>query len=117
MDHKILSWNISTGKKVKLLPRTMRVLFQREMAKSMRGVSISPEAFAKMDDVSITPFMSLELEKDVVLKNDGDRIHLVKYCTTFDDKRCTGGQFFFTPNNWQVFWNEIYNQIDQQIKR
>ena len=117
MDPKISSWNISTIKKVKLLPRTLRVLFQRQMTNSMRGVSISSEAFAKMDDVSIAPLMSLELENNVILKNDGDRIHLVKYCTSFDDKRCTGGQFFFTPKEWQVFWNEIYNQIDQQITR
>lgn len=110
-------WDISTSKKVKLLPKTARVLFQKQMTNSNRGVSISPEAFAKMDDVSIAPLMSLELEKDVILKNDGDRIHLVKYCTTFDDMRCTGGQFFFTPNEWQLFWNKLYKQIDEYIKK
>lgn len=86
------------------------------MTKSNRGVGISSTAFTKMDDVSLAPLMSLELEKDVILKNDGDRIHLVKYCTTSDKKRCSGGQFFFSPHEWQLFWNKIYKQIDYHMK-
>ena len=87
-----------------------RVLFQRK-GKYLRGVSISKDAFLKMDDVTIVPNMEMELEPNVWLRNLGNQIHLVKYCLTRDNKRCDGGFFVFSPKEWMHFWKKLRPSI------
>ena len=104
-------WSFDSYKIVKVLPRNGRIAFQRKGGKYMRGLSISKDAFLKMEDITIIPDMRLELEPNVWLINYGNRIHLVKYCLTKDEKRCDGGFFYFTPKEWIYFWNELRRKI------
>ena len=104
-------WNFTDYKIVKVIGATKeRLLFQRK-GKYLRGVSISKDAFLKMDDVSIVPGMQIELEPNVWLRNLGNQIHMVKYCITRDKKRCDGGFFVFSPKEWMHFWQKLKPSI------
>lgn len=96
-------------KVVKVMRRgnNSRIAFQRKCNKYTRGLSISKDGLCKMEDVTITPGMEIELESNVYLKNYGKQIHMVKYCMTRDAKRCDGGFFAFTPGEWIYFWTNI----------
>ena len=115
------SWRLSNTKHIKLIPTSMRILFQRELSSGKRrGVSISWHAFSQMKDVTLRPYKAVvvSLEEDVFLNNYGDKtIHLIKYCNSKDNKRCTGGQFFFTMDEWKIFWNDIYDFICKYVSR
>ena len=87
--------------------KNTRIAFQRKCNKYTRGLSISKDALGKMEDVTITPGMEVELESNVYLRNYGKQIHMVKYCMTKDAKRCDGGFFTFTPDEWIYFWTKI----------
>ena len=99
----------------------MRVLFQRKLPSGdRRGVGISWEAFSRMKDVALRPYQAIvvSLEEDVFLNNYGNKtIHLIKYCNSKDEKRCTGGQFFFTLDEWKYFWSDIYDCIYDYVNR
>lgn len=108
-------WTISSDKFVKVFGKYGHITFKK-MTKSdsnhrSRGVTISKDAFLRMDDVTIVPASYVELEKNVVLKNYESKIQLTKYCFSSDDKRCDGGLFFFTPSEWLYFWNTIRPNI------
>jgi len=110
----IMSWNIGEKKIVKLM-KNGRVAFQQQKGRYNRGLSLSKDAFLKMEDVSITPATRIELEPNVWLINYGQCIQLVKYCLTKDQKRCDGGIFFFTPKEWMMFWNKTQQQIQNSF--
>lgn len=103
-------WLFNDYKQIKIFGKDNRIAFQRK-GKYVRGVSISKEALLKMDDVSLTPGMQMELEPNVWLKNYGNGIQLTKYCITHDGKQCNGGFFIFTPKEWQSFWNSYRKEI------
>lgn len=103
---KHIMWEISDNKSVKIFGKACRVIFNR-VTNSVRGLSMSRQAFLRMEDVTIAPDSRLELDPEVWLINYGTRIHLVKYCLTHDEKRCNGGFFHFTPKEWTTFWNVI----------
>ena len=114
-------WDISeNGKKViSLLRNGTRISFQRKgvSGNCSRGLTISGEAFRKMEDVTIEPSLSIEIDKNVFLSNYGNRVNLTKYCTTRDSKRCEGGFFYFTPKEWQRFFPTIRNKVLERIER
>ena len=64
-----------------------------------------------MEDITLQPGLKMEQEPDVMLINQGSRIMLVKYCMTYDQKRCEGGLFNFTANEWLYFWKNLYKQM------
>lgn len=104
-------------KVVRIIGDGSRIMFERKGMRSSnaRGVTISANAFANMQDVSIKPDLSVELETNVFLRNYGHRIHLNKYCTMRDTKRCEGGFFYFTPSEWQLFWTTIRSKVLEKI--
>ena len=99
-------WKINDNKSVKIFGKAQRVIFNRSTT-YVRGLSMTKQAFLRMEDVTIMPDTRLELDPQVWLINYGTRIHLVKYCLTHDEKRCNGGFFHFTPKEWMNFWNDI----------
>lgn len=103
-------WLFNTVKQVKVSRNKQRVLFQRK-GNYVRGLSISKEAFLRMEDVTIKPDMRIELEPNVWLINYGTDITLVKYCFTQDKQRCDGGFFKFTPMEWSFFWTHIRKEV------
>ena len=103
-------WLFNDVKQVKVSPNKQRVLFQRK-GKYIRGLSISKEAFSRMEDVTIKPGMRIEVETNVWLSNYGKDITLVKYCLTRDNKRCDGGFFQFTPQEWSFYWRHIRKKV------
>ena len=103
-------WLKKKEKEIKVIPSTQRLSFRRT-GKYRRGLTISKDAFYKMDDVTITPGMRIELEPNVWLINYGVHINLVKYCMTADNKRCDGGFFSFKPSEWRDFWTNIRPKI------
>lgn len=113
-------WQINNIKHVKI-NRKGRIAFQYDTGLStrplQRGLSISKEAFYKMEDVTITPDMKTELEANVFLKNYGRSILLIKYCTSRDGVQCQGGIFTFTPSEWLFFWNNIRNKVLNAISK
>lgn len=110
-------WHFNDYKKVKVFgKRFPRIAFQRN-GKYSRGVSLSIGGFSKMEDVSITPGMRVELEPNVFLTNNGNHVHLVKYCMTDDQKRCDGGFFSFTPKEWMYFWTCIRSEVNDFLKK
>ena len=111
-----MKWLFDSYKVIKILGPNYRVAFQRK-AKYTRGLSISKDAFLKMEDVTITPGMRIELEPDVWLSNFGNQIHMVKYCVTRDHKRCDGGFFSFTAKEWIYFWNTLRVGILKELER
>lgn len=103
-------WLFNEVKQVKVSPNKQRLIFQKK-GKYIRGLSISKAAFSQMEDVTITPGMRLEVEPNVWLINYGTDITLVKHCLTHDNKRCDGGFFQFTPQEWSFFWTHIRGAI------
>lgn len=103
-------WSLSNCKILTVLYEDARIAFQR-VGLYTRGLTISRDAFEKMEDVTIIPGMQLELESNTWLLNHGNRIHMVKYCLTRDNKKCDGGFFSFTPKEWMYFWNTIRLEI------
>ena len=114
-DNDRWKWYFDDYKLVKIFGKDHRITFQRK-GKYTRGITISKEAFKKMMDVSITPTAQLELEKNVFLKNLGNRIQLIKYCLTRDAKRCEGGFFYFTNKEWQQFVLKLRPQILEALQ-
>lgn len=105
-----MSWRIDEKKVVKLM-KNGRIAFQQQKGRYNRGLSLSKDGFLKMEDVSIAPANRIEVEPNVWLINYGQYIQLVKYCLTRDHKRCDGGIFFFTPEEWMQFWTKTREQI------
>ena len=111
-------WLFNDYKIVKIVKsKSPRIAFQRHGYKYTRGLSITKEAFLKMEDVTIVPSMRIELEPNVFLTNYGTSIHLVKYCLTKDGKRCDGGFFTFTPKEWIFYWTNIRQCILTYLSR
>ena len=110
-------WCFTDYKVIKILKsgkKHCRISFQRK-GKYTRGLSISMDAFYKLEDVSLTPAMRIELEANVWIINHGSQIHLVKYCYTRDNKRCDGGLFIFTPKEWMTFWTKLRPKITRYL--
>ena len=104
-------WTFSDYKVVKILsPSKNRLAFQRK-GKYTRGVSISKDAFLKMEDVTLTPGGRIALDANVWLINYGKHINLIKYCQTRDGVQCSGGFFQFTPKEWMHFWQVMRPSI------
>ena len=116
MNVKGGKWLFNSYKVIKLFASNDRIAFQRK-CKYTRGLSISKEAFLRMEDVTITPGMRIELEPNVWLSNYGNQIHMVKYCFTRDNKKCDGGFFSFTPKEWIYFWNTLRLEVLKQMER
>ena len=109
-------WKIAKNKKVKASRR--KITFKRQMGNSLwRGISLSEDAFHRMEDISISPNLSIELGKHMVLSNYGKIIKLTKYCSTRDEKRCDGAFFIFTEEEWQYFWNSLRKKICNHFQR
>lgn len=108
------TWRFHESKSIKIIGKG-RLCFQRKANKYMRSVTITQDGFNKMEDVSLIPGARLELEPNIILINYGTRIHLIKYCLTRDGKRCEGGFFYFTPKEWQTFWNDMYKAIEKEF--
>ena len=67
-------WTMDDNKVIKVIGALKnRVAFQWT-GKYTRGISISKEAFMKMEHVTITPGMELNLEDNVYLKNIGNMV-------------------------------------------
>lgn len=114
------NWCISSTKHVKIIPSSMRILFQRMLPSGKRGLSISWNAFSQMKDVSLRPYQKVvvSLEENVFLNSYANKtIHLYKHCTSKDNKACIGGQFFFTYDEWSYFWSQIYDDIYNYVNR
>ena len=104
-------WTFSDYKVVKFLaPSKNRLAFLRK-GKYTRGVSITKDAFLKMEDVTLTPGGRIALETNVCLINYGKCINLIKYCQTRDGIQCSGGLFQFTPKEWMHFWKVMRPSI------
>ena len=110
-------WIFNDYKFVKVFPKDYRIAFQRKNNKYTRGLTISKDAFLKMEDVTITPGMRIELEPNVWLSNYGKSVHMVKYCLTKDQKRCNGGFFTFTPKEWNYFWTVIAKDVEKYLNQ
>ena len=110
-------WYFSDYKLIKVFGKDDRIGFQRKGNKYTRGVTLSRDAFHKIEDVTITPGMKMELEPNVVLSNLGKRIQLIKYCLTRDMKKCDGGFFYFTLSEWQYFLNKLRPAILEQLSQ
>lgn len=110
------SWTFNDYKVIKVIDRNGRIAFQRK-GKYIRGLSISKEAFFKMEDVTIVPGKRMELESNVWLINYGNSINLVKYCLSGDGKQCDGGFFAFTPKEWIDFWMKIRSGIINYLNK
>ena len=112
-------WIIARDKYVKVFAKCGKVTFQRLTKKDLnhrsRGVTLTKDAFLKMDDVSIAPASHVNLDKNIVLTNYGRTIQLTKYCFSKDNKQCDGALFFFTPSEWSHFWNGIRSNIIKRI--
>ena len=116
MENDKWKWCFDNYKIVKIIKTSERISFQRKGNRYNRGVTISKEAFFKIDDITITPGCQIELEKNVVLMNDlPKRICLIKYCMTCDGKKCEGGLFNFTLKEWFHFWNTLREQIVKKL--
>ena len=113
-------WAISPHKFIRLFGRQGKLAFRRmtpnDVHHCSRGVTLTQQAFHRMDDVSITPTARVNLDERVILTNYGRHIQVTKYCYSFDNKQCDGGIFFFTPSEWQYFWTKIYPKIVDRIK-
>lgn len=110
-------WSFNDYKVVKVLgPTKDRIAFQRK-GKYTRGLSISRNAFLKMEDVTIVPGMEMELEPNIYLKHHDKSINLVKYCETSDHKRCDGGFFSFTTKEWIYFWTTMRKAIIEYLDK
>ena len=107
-------WFFNDYKRIKLFGRDNRIAFQRK-GKYTRGCTITKEAFGAMDDVSLIPNMKIELDKNIFLINQGNRIIMVKYCMTSDGKQCDGGFFPFTSKEWQYFWTKLRAKINSKL--
>jgi len=117
MDNKKqYKWSFDSYKVVKIIKASEKVSFQRKGNAYNRGITISKDAFYKMDDVTLTPGLKIELEPNVVLSNYGNRISMVKYCLTHDQKRCEGGFFNFTSKEWLYFWDNLRGKIKQGLQ-
>lgn len=104
-------WYFNDYKVVKIFGTAMdRIAFQRK-GKYVRGISITKDAFHKMEDVTIVPGEELSLGNNIYLKNRGKSIILVKYCQTSDNKCCEGGFFSFTQSEWMNFWMTMRPRI------
>ena len=118
MDNKRqFKWSFDNYKVVKIIKTSEKVSFQRKGNAYNRGITISKEAFYKMDDVTLTPGLHMELEANVTLINYGNRISLVKYCMTKDEKRCEGGFFNFTTKEWLYFWNDLRGKLKDAFEK
>jgi hypothetical protein len=109
VDKRADKWCFEDYKIIKVL-RNGRLAFQRK-GRYTRGISISKDAFLKMEDVTINSGMRMELESNVYLSNYGDRIQLIKYCVTSDGKQCNGGFFNFSLKEWIHFWTTIRKEV------
>ena len=110
-------WYFEDYKLIKVFGADDRIAFQRKGNKYTRGVTLSKDAFLKLVDVSITPGMTMELESNLVLRNLGKRIQMIKYCLTRDMKKCDGGFFYFTLSEWQYFWNKLRPEILERLSQ
>ena len=100
-------WVFNDYKLIKIIGAAKdRVAFQRK-GKYTRGLSISKDAFMKMEDVTITPGMKIEVEPNVFLSHYDKSINLLRLCHSADSKQCNGGFFSFTLKEWQQFWTTI----------
>ena len=112
-------WHFNESKLIKVIKgkkRGYRVAFQCK-GKYTRGLSISKDAFLKMEDVTITPGMRMELDSNVWLTNYGKSVHLVKYCQTHDEQKCEGGYFSFTLKQWFYFWTNLRENIIDYLNK
>lgn len=110
-------WYFEDYKLIKVFGVDDRIAFQRKGNKYTRGVTLSKDAFLKLVDVSISPGMTMELESNVVLRNLGKRIQMIKYCLTRDMKKCDGGFFYLTLSEWQYFWNKLRPEILERLSQ
>ena len=110
-------WYFEDYKLIKVFGVDDRIAFQRKGNKYTRGVTLSKDAFLKLVDVSISPGMTMELESNVVLRNLGKRIQMIKYCLTRDMKKCDGGFFYFTLSEWQYFWNKLRPEMLERLSQ
>ena len=110
-------WYFNDYKVVKVIGAGKdRIAFQKK-GKYTRGLSMTFDAFLKMEDVTITPGMQLELEPNVFLKHFDKCVNLVKYCETRDHQRCDGGFFSFSLKEWIHFWTKLREGIVDYIKK
>ena len=110
-----MEWLIAKNKCVRIYSSQKKLHFLHYNASGRNhGLTISKDAFLKMEDVSISPGSSLMLESNVFLSNYAHTIKLTKYCFTRDKQRCDGGFFLFTEAEWQAFWTKI--RLDIQAK-
>ena len=104
-------WTFNDYKLIKVIGAAHdRIAFQRK-GKYTRGLSMSTTAFKKMDDVTITPGMEINLEGNIHLRHFGNCVNLIKFCLTSDSKQCEGGFFNFTLEEWTKFWNVLRPKI------
>ena len=102
-----MEWTIAKNKCVKISSSQLKIHFTHRNARGRNhGLTISKEAFLKMEDVTITPGFRLMLEPRVFLSNYGRDIKLTKYCYSRDNQCCDGGFFLFTEEEWQTFWTK-----------
>lgn len=117
---QISQWKIKSNKFVKVFSGGRKITFQKTTNEDKnhrsRGVTINENAFHHIEDVSINPTTSIDLDKNIVLKNCDGKIYLVKYCFSRDEKCCNGGLFIFTMEEWFYFWNVIRVKIFEKIK-
>ena len=113
-------WRLLSTKRLEIIPISMRLLFQMTFPSGKRrGVGISWNAFSKVKDVSLRPYQAVVVSlEDAFLNNHGNKtIHLIKYWNSKDKKRCAGGQFFFTLEEWSHFWRHIFEDIYNYVNR
>jgi len=110
-------WTLGGNKFIRLYGG--KISFQRSTETDRhhrnRGIVIDSHSMLQMDDVSIDPNYYKWLNEKVLLKNDGKGVRLTKYCISSDDKRCNGGFFYFTPEEWQYFWKDIREEIVSRL--
>lgn len=109
MINKIMAeLQLDSNRVIKMKTRPNQIIFERKQGKYFRRLLLTPESYNKMEDVSLMPNMRVDLDRNISLINFGNRIQLIKYCTSGDGKRCEGGFFTFTLNEWQTFWKNYF---------
>ena len=99
-------WKLSDLKLVKITLPSLRIIFLRKLPSGDRRIGLSMEAFSNIEDISNHPQFSISLDENTNLyDNCGRGIHLVRYCNSRDQKRCVGGIFIFTMDEWRLFWS------------
>ena len=76
------------------------------------AISISKDAFFKMEDVSIVPGMRNVLEPQLWIESFGKFVRMVKlYLNRETMEWCNDEQFAFTPKEWNYFWTSVRPNI------